>query len=186
MKRIFELVVVLLLLPILIIPMLLVVFSVLITSRGGVLYWSERVGRGNVIFRMPKFRTMRSDTPEVATHLMSYPNVYLSPIGGFLRRTSLDEMPQLYSILNGDMSFVGPRPALFNQDDLIALRTERGVDVLKPGITGWAQVNGRDKLSITEKVVLDVKYLQCQSFWFDLKILWMTMLKVIWRKNVVH
>ena len=186
MKRIFELMAVLLLLPILMIPMLLVVFGVLLTSRGGVLYWSERVGRGNVIFSMPKFRTMRSETPEVATHLMSYPDVYLSPIGGFLRRTSLDEMPQLFSILNGDMSFVGPRPALFNQDDLIALRTEQGVDRLKPGITGWAQVNGRDTLSITEKVVLDVKYLQCQSFWFDLKILWMTMLKVLWRKNVLH
>jgi len=186
MKRIFELVAVLLLLPILLIPMLLVMFGVLLTSRGGVLYWSERVGRGNVIFSMPKFRTMRTETPAVATHLMSDPDVYLSPIGGFLRRTSLDEMPQLFSILTGDMSFVGPRPALFNQDDLIALRIEQGVYRLKPGITGWAQVNGRDKLSITEKVVLDVEYLQCQSFWFDLKILWMTMLKVVWRDNVVH
>ena len=135
---------------------------------------------------MPKFRTMRLDTPAVATHLMSNPDAYLSPIGGFLRRNSLDEMPQLWSILKGDMSFVGPRPALFNQDDLIALRTEKGVDKLLPGITGWAQVNGRDELSIPDKVALDVEYLNRQSFWFDIKILWMTFLKVMKRDGVSH
>ena len=186
MKRTFDLVMGLLLLVVLVIPMLLVAFLVRTISKGSVLYWSDRIGQNNVIIKMPKFRTMRVNTPAVATHLMSDPDVYLSPIGGFLRRTSLDEMPQLFSILTGDMSFVGPRPALFNQDDLIALRIKQGVYRLKPGITGWAQVNGRDKLSITEKVVLDVEYLQCQSFWFDLKILWMTMLKVVWRDNVVH
>jgi O-antigen biosynthesis protein WbqP len=186
MKRIFEMVAVLLLLPILLIPMLLVMFGVLLTSRGGVLYWSERVGRGNVIFSMPKFRTMRTETPAVATHLMSDPDEYLSPIGGFLRSSSLDELPQLYSIIKGDMSFVGPRPALFNQDDLVALRTEKGVDNLKPGLTGWAQVNGRDELLITEKVALDVEYMERQSFWFDLKILWLTLLKVLGQDGITH
>jgi len=156
------------------------------TSKGSVLYWSDRVGQKNKIFKMPKFRSMRVDTPAVATHLLSDPDTYLSPIGGFLRRTSLDELPQLWSILKGDMSFVGPRPALFNQDDLIALRTEYGVDKLVPGLTGWAQVNGRDELPIPEKVALDVEYMQRQSFWFDLKILWMTFLKVIKRDGVSH
>ena len=135
---------------------------------------------------MPKFRTMQVDTPTVATHLMTNPNAFLSPIGVFLRRLSLDELPQLFSVLKGDMSFVGPRPALFNQDDLIALRTEKGVDKLLPGITGWAQVNGRDELSIPDKVALDVEYLNRQSFWFDIKILWMTFLKVIKRDGVSH
>ena len=157
-----------------------------LTSKGPVLYWSDRVGRKNKIFKMPKFRSMQEDTPAVATHLLSDPDVYLSPIGGFLRRTSLDELPQLWSILKGDMSFVGPRPALFNQDDLIALRTEYEVDQLVPGLTGWAQVNGRDELPIPEKVALDVEYMQRQSFWFDLKILWMTFLKVIKRDGVSH
>ena len=139
-----------------------------------------------MLFRMPKFRTMQVDTPTVASHLMTNPNAFLSPIGVFLRRLSLDELPQLFSVLKGDMSFVGPRPALFNQDDLIALRTEKGVDKLLPGITGWAQVNGRDELSIPDKVALDVEYLNRQSFWFDIKILWMTFLKVIKRDGVSH
>ena len=186
MKRIFDLVVVVLLLALLVIPMLLIASVVRVTSEGSVLYWSDRIGQSNVIFRMPKFRTMRLDTPAVATHLMSDPNTYLSPIGGFLRRTSLDELPQLFSILKGDMSFVGPRPALYNQDDLVDLRTEEGVNQLIPGLTGWAQVNGRDELPIPDKVRLDVEYMERQSFWFDLKILWMTFLKVVRRVGVSH
>ena len=186
MKRIFDLVVVFLLLALLVIPMLLIASVVRVTCEGSVLYWSDRIGQSNVIFRMPKFRTMRLDTPAVATHLMSDPDAFLSPIGGFLRRTSMDELPQLFSILKGDMSFVGPRPALFNQDDLVGLRTEKGVNQLKPGLTGWAQVNGRDELPIPEKVALDVEYMERQSFWFDLKILWMTFLKVVRRVGVSH
>ena len=185
-KRIFDLVVVVLLLALLVIPMLLIAGVVRVTSKGPALYWSDRVGQGNMIFKMPKFRTMRLDTPAVATHLMSDPDAFLSPIGGFLRRTSMDELPQLFSILKGDMSFVGPRPALFNQDDLVGLRTEKGVNQLKPGLTGWAQVNGRDELPIPEKVALDVEYMERQSFWFDLKILWMTFLKVVRRVGVSH
>jgi len=157
-----------------------------ITSKGRALYWSDRVGKNNKIFKMPKFRSMLVDTPAVATHLLDNPGAYLSPIGGFLRSTSLDEIPQLFSVLKGDMSFVGPRPALYNQDDLIALRTEKGVDKLLPGITGWAQVNGRDELSIPDKVALDAEYLNRQSFWLDVKILWMTFLKVINRDGVSH
>ena len=167
-------------------PMLLIVIIVRLTSKGFALYWSDRVGKNNKIFKMPKFRSMLIDTPAVATHLLDNPNVYLSPIGGFLRSTSLDELPQLFSVLRGDMSFVGPRPALYNQDDLITLRIEKGVDKLLPGITGWAQVNGRDELSIPDKVALDVEYLNRQSFWFDMKILWMTFLKVIKRDGVSH
>ena len=167
-------------------PMLLISIAVRFSSKGPALYWSDRVGRNNKIFKMPKFRSMLVDAPAVATHLLDSPDVYLSPIGGFLRHSSLDELPQLFSVLKGDMSFVGPRPALFNQDDLIALRTEKGVDKLLPGITGWAQVNGRDELSISDKVALDVEYLNCQSFWFDMKILWMTFLKVIKRDGVSH
>jgi len=182
----FDIVVVILLLPILMIPMFLVAFGVRVTSRGDALYWSDRVGRGNVIFKMPKFRTMQVETPAVATHLMNDPDVYLSSIGGFLRRTSLDEIPQLWSILKGEMSFVGPRPALFNQNDLIALRTEKGVDQLIPGLTGWAQVNGRDELPISEKVALDVEYMERPSFLFDMRILWMSVLKVIRRDGVSH
>lgn len=185
-KRIFDLVVGVLLLVLLVIPMLLIAGVVRVTSEDSVLYWSDRIGQSNVIFRMPKFRTMRLDTPAVATHLMSDPDAFLSPIGGFLRRTSMDELPQLFSILKGDMSFVGPRPALFNQDDLVGLRTEKGVNQLKPGLTGWAQVNGRDELPIPEKVALDVEYMERQSFWFDLKILWMTFLKVVRRVGVSH
>ena len=176
----------LLLLVVLVIPMLLVAFLVRTISKGSVLYWSDRIGQNNVIIKMPKFRTMRVNTPAVATHLMSDPDEYLSPIGGFLRRSSLDELPQLFSILKGDMSFVGPRPALFNQDDLVALRIEKGVDNLKPGLTGWAQVNGRDELLITEKVALDVEYMERQSFWFDLKILWLTLLKVLGQDGITH
>ena len=167
-------------------PMLLIVIIVRLTSKGFALYWSDRVGKNNKIFKMPKFRSMLIDTPAVATHLLDNPDSYLSPIGGFLRRTSLDELPQLFSVLKGDMSFVGPRPALFNQEDLIALRKEKGVDKLLPGITGWAQVNGRDELSIPDKVALDVEYLNRKSFWFDIKILWMTFLKVINRDGVSH
>ncbi len=175
-----------LLLVVLAIPILLIAFSVRLTSKGPVLYWSDRVGRGNVIFKMPKFRSMRVNTLGVATHLMTNPAKFLTPIGGFLRRFSLDEFPQLFSILAGDMSFVGPRPALFNQDDLIALRTDHRVDQLVPGLTGWAQINGRDELAILEKVVLDVEYLQRQAFWFDLKILWMTSLKIVRTDGVSH
>ena len=167
---------------------ILLVVAILIrsTSKGPSLYWSDRVGKNNKIFKMPKFRSMLIDAPTVATHLLDNPDAYLSPIGGFLRSTSLDELPQLFSVLRGDMSFVGPRPALYNQDDLISFRTEKGVDKLLPGITGWAQVNGRDELSIPDKVALDVEYLNHQSFWFDMKILWMTFLKVIKRDGVSH
>lgn len=157
-----------------------------ITSPGTVLYWSDRVGRHNCLFKMPKFRSMRIDTPAVATHLLENPDQWLTPIGSFLRKTSLDELPQLWSILRGDMSLVGPRPALFNQDDLIALRTEAGVHELVPGLTGWAQVNGRDELPIPQKVKLDAEYLQRRSFLFDLRILWMTAVKVVSRDGVAH
>ena len=186
MKRIFDLLLGVAILVLLVSPMLLIAISVRLTSKGPALYWSDRVGKNNKIFKMPKFRSMLIDTPAVATHLLDNPDAYLSPIGGFLRSTSLDELPQLFSVLKGDMSFVGPRPALYNQDDLIALRTERGVDKLLPGITGWAQVNGRDDLSIPDKVALDAEYLNRQSFWFDMKILWMTFLKVMKRDGVSH
>ena len=186
MKQLFDLMLSAILLILLSLPMLLTAIAVHLTSKGPALYWSDRVGLGNVVFKMPKFRTMRVDTPAVATHLMTDPNTFLTPIGAILRRSSLDELPQLFSVLKGDMSFIGPRPALFNQDDLIALRTEQGVDQLMPGITGWAQVNGRDELPIPKKVGLDVEYLLRQSFWFDLRILWMTFLKVVRRESVVH
>ena len=166
--------------------MLIITILVRLTSAGPALYWSDRIGRDNAIFRMPKFRSMRIETPAVATHLMSDAETFLTPIGGLLRRYSLDELPQLFSILKGDMSFVGPRPALFNQADLIALRTQKGINKILPGVTGWAQVNGRDKLSIPEKVDLDVEYLNQQSFWFDLKILLKTPLIVIRRYHVSH
>ena len=186
MKRIFDLLLGIVILVLLAAPMLLISVAVRFSSKGPALYWSDRVGINNKIFKMSKFRSMRVDTPAVATHLLDNPDSYLSPIGGFLRRSSLDELPQLFSVLKGDMSFVGPRPALYNQDDLIALRTEKGVDKLLPGITGWAQVNGRDELSIPDKVALDVEYLNRQSFWFDIKILWMTFLKVVKRDGVSH
>ena len=164
----------------------LVAMAVKLTSTGKVLYWSQRIGKDNTVFLMPKFRTMRTDTPVVATHLLANPDTYLTPVGKFLRTTSLDELPQLYSILMGHMSFVGPRPALFNQDDLIELRTRAGVHVLTPGLTGWAQVNGRDELPISEKVELDKVYLQKQSWLFDMQILLLTFVKVVRRDGVVH
>ena len=186
MKYIFDLLLGVAILVLLAAPMLLIAIVVRLTSKGSALYWSDRVGKNNKIFKMPKFRSMLTGSPAVATHLLDNPDVYLSPIGDFLRSTSLDELPQLFSVLKGDMSFVGPRPALYNQDDLIDLRTKKGVDKLLPGITGWAQVNGRDELSIPDKVVLDVEYLNRQSFWFDMKILWMTFLKVVKRDDVSH
>ncbi len=167
-------------------PMLLVALLVKLTSLGPVLYWSDRVGMGNKIFKMPKFRTMRIDTPAVATHLLKEPDVYLTPIGHFLRKSSLDELPQLWSVLKGDMSFVGPRPALFNQEDLIALRTAKGVHRLIPGITGWAQINGRDDLPIPVKVEFDIHYLKHRSLMFDIKILFLTLFKVLRSEGVTH
>jgi len=186
MKRIFDLILASLLL-ILIFPITIFLgLCVRSTSVGPAVYWSDRVGQHNRIFKMPKFRTMRVNTPAVATHLLTDPEKALTPIGSFLRRSSLDELPQLWNILKGDMSFVGPRPALFNQYDLIALRTQHGVDALVPGLTGWAQVNGRDELSIVEKVRFDVQYLQNRSFWMDMKILYLTFVKVIRRAEVSH
>jgi len=167
-------------------PMLAIAVAVRATSRGPAIYWSDRMGRDNKLFRMPKFRSMRIETPAVATHLLSDTTAWLTPIGGFLRKSSLDELPQLWSILVGDMSIVGPRPALFNQDDLIALRTEHGVHRLRPGLTGWAQVNGRDELPIPDKVKLDVEYLQNRSFGLDLKTIWLTVGKVIRAKDISH
>jgi len=186
MKRLFDLALGLCAALLLALPVLLVALLVRLTSPGPALYWSNRVGKGNRIFRMPKFRSMRIGTPAVATHLLQDPDAWMTPIGAFLRETSLDELPQLWSILAGDMSFVGPRPALFNQDDLVALRTERGVHELVPGLTGWAQVNGRDELPIPEKVALDVEYLRRRSFLFDLRILWLTVVKVLRRDGVSH
>ena len=167
-------------------PIALVALLVKLTSKGPILYWSNRVGRHNRLFSMPKFRSMRVGTPAVATHLLTNPIAHLTPIGGFLRKSSLVELPQLWSILKGDMSFVGPRPALFNQDDLIQLRTQCGVDKLSPGLTGWAQINGRDELPIPEKVRLDEEYVRRRSFWFDLRILWLTVIKVVRRDGVAH
>lgn len=186
MKRAFDLLLGLLALLVLAVLLLMIALAVRLTSPGPVVYWSDRIGRGNKIFHMPKFRSMRIDTPAVATHLLANPSDWLTPIGSFLRKSSLDELPQLWSILKGDMSFVGPRPALFNQDDLIALRTQYGVHELVPGLTGWAQVNGRDELPIREKVQLDVEYMQRESFWFDLHILWMTFAKVLRCDGVSH
>lgn len=185
-KRLFDLLLALAAALVLAAPVLLVALLVRLTSPGPALYWSDRVGRRNKIFKMPKFRSMRVGTPAVATHLLADPKAHLTPIGSFLRKSSLDELPQLWSILVGDMSFVGPRPALFNQHDLIALRTQHGVDALMPGLTGWAQVNGRDELPIPDKVKLDVEYLRLQSLVFDLRILWMTLVKVLRRDGVSH
>jgi len=186
MKRVFDIFLGCLAALVLFVPVLLVAMAVRLTSKGPALYWSDRVGRNNVTFKMPKFRSMRVGTPAVATHLLADARSHLTPIGSFLRRSSLDELPQLWSILAGDMSFVGPRPALFNQQDLIALRTEQGVHTLVPGLTGWAQVNGRDELPIPEKVKLDVAYLQRQSLWLDVRILWLTFVKVLRRDGVSH
>ena len=186
MKRIVDLSILLCLAPLLLPVMLLVALLVRLTSAGPALYWSNRVGRNNVIFKMPKFRSMRLNTPAVATHLLTNPGQYLTPIGGFLRKSSLDELPQLLSILTGDMSFVGPRPALFNQHDLIALRTQANVHLMLPGLTGWAQVNGRDELPIPQKVALDNEYRQRQSLLFDFRILLLTAFKVLQREGVSH
>jgi O-antigen biosynthesis protein WbqP len=186
MKRVFDICLGCLAALILFVPVLLVAIAVRLTSKGPALYWSDRIGRDNVTFKMPKFRSMRVGTPAVATHLLGNPQVHLTPIGSFLRKSSFDELPQLWSILAGDMSFVGPRPALFNQQDLIALRTEQGVHTLVPVLPGWAQVNGRDELPIPEKVKLDVAYLQRQSLWFDIRILWLTFVKVLRRDGVSH
>lgn len=186
MKRTFDLLLAALASALLLVPISLVALVVRLTSNGPVLHWSDRVGRNNTIFKMPKFRSMKVGTPAVATHLLSDPKAYLTPMGSFLRKSSLDELPQLWSILVGDMSFVGPRPALFNQDDLIALRTRQGVHELVPGLTGWAQVNGRDELPIPEKVKLDVEYLHRQSLWFDIRILWLTFVKVLRHDGVSH
>jgi O-antigen biosynthesis protein WbqP len=186
MKRALDLTLAVLAALILALPIALVALAVRLTSPGPVLYWSDRVGRHNRLFRMPKFRSMRTDTPAVATHLLEDPQRWLTPIGPFLRRSSLDELPQLWSIWKGDMSFVGPRPALFNQDDLIALRTQAGVHELVPGLTGWAQVNGRDELPIPQKVALDAEYLRRRSLAFDIRILWMTAVKVVRRDGVSH
>lgn len=186
MKRLFDLLLAALAAMLLLCPYLVISLLVKLTSSGSVLYWSDRVGQHNKIFKMPKFRTMRTDTPAVATHLLQNPKQYLTPIGPFLRKTSLDELPQLWSILKGDMSFVGPRPALFNQDDLVALRTKHGVDKLVPGLTGWAQINGRDELPIADKVKLDVEYMQRQSLMFDWYIIALTFIKVLRRDGIQH
>ena len=186
MKRTFDLLLSFCFALVLLGPIVVIAVFVKLTSKGPVLYWSDRVGRGNKIFRMPKFRTMRTDTPAVATHLLENPDRYLTPIGKFLRKSSLDELPQLWCVLKGDMSFVGPRPALFNQEDLVGLRTTKGVHALIPGITGWAQVNGRDELPIPVKVDFDAYYLANQSFGLDMKILFLTFLKVVRAENVSH
>ena len=186
MKRLFDLCLAVPAALVLALPVAIVALAVRLTSPGPALYWSDRVGRHNRIFKMPKFRSMRIGTPAVATHLLDDPGRYLTPIGSFLRKSSLDELPQLWSILTGEMSFVGPRPALFNQHDLIALRTQRGVDDLVPGLTGWAQVNGRDELPIPQKVALDVEYLERRSLTFDCLILWKTAIKVLQRDGVAH
>jgi len=186
MKRLFDFCLALCALLLLALPIAIIAGLIRLSSKGAVLYWSDRVGRDNRIFKMPKFRSMRMNTPAVATHLLADPDAYLTPIGGFLRKSSLDELPQLWNILMGEMSFVGPRPALFNQDDLIALRTVAGVQGCMPGLTGWAQVNGRDELPIPEKVKLDAEYMQRQSLGFDLTILWLTLVKVLRRDGVSH
>lgn len=186
LKRLFDIALAVGVLCVLALPLVILALAVRATSIGPVLYWSDRVGQRNRIFRMPKFRSMRIGTPVVATHLLPDPSAHITPIGAFLRKSSLDELPQLWSILVGDMSFVGPRPALFNQADLIALRTAQGVDTLLPGLTGWAQVNGRDELPIPDKVALDAEYLHRQSLWFDIRILWMTAIKVLRRDGVLH
>jgi len=186
MKRLFDLFLAINAAVVLSVPIFVVAILVRVTSKGPALYWSDRVGVDNAIFKMPKFRSMKVDTPAVATHLLEDPKSVLTPIGEFLRKSSLDELPQLWCILIGEMSFVGPRPALFNQDDLIALRTEKKVHQLLPGLTGWAQVNGRDELPIPRKVDLDAEYLQRQSFLFDIYILWLTFIKVLKRSGVSH
>lgn len=186
MKRLFDITLALSALIIWAIPMVIVAILIRLTSRGPALYWSQRVGQNNKIFLMPKFRSMRVNTPQLATHLLINPQAHLTPIGDFIRKSSLDELPQFFSVISGDMSFVGPRPALFNQNDLVKLRTQAGVHKLKPGITGWAQINGRDEIPIPQKVKLDAVYLEKQGFIFDLQILVLTFFKVILKKNITH
>lgn len=186
MKRLFDIFLALIASTILLVPFIIVALAVKLTSKGPILYWSSRVGKNNTLFQMPKFRSMRVGTPAVATHLLENPDALLTPIGSFIRKSSLDELPQLWCILKGDMSFVGPRPALYNQDDLIALRTEAGVHLLIPGLTGWAQINGRDELPIPQKVALDREYLEKRSFFLDLQIIFLTFLKVIRKDGVSH
>jgi O-antigen biosynthesis protein WbqP len=186
LKRILDLLAAIIGLVVLIVPMIIIAIAIKLASKGPIIFWSDRVGKFNRLFRMPKFRTMRVDTPHVATHLLVNPNTYRTTIGLFLRKSSLDELPQLFSIIVGEMSFVGPRPALFNQEDLIQLRTQNGLHAIVPGLTGWAQVNGRDELPILEKVKLDCEYMQKQSFYLDAKIIWMTFKKVIVREGVSH
>ncbi len=186
MKRLFDFLLALFLLIVLLAPMCIIIIAIKYSSTGPAIFWSDRVGRYNNLFRMPKFRTMKESTPNVATHLLKNPNEFRTSIGILLRKSSIDELPQLYSILLGDMSFVGPRPALFNQDDLIQLRTQYGIHELIPGLTGWAQINGRDEIPIPEKVGFDCQYLQNKSFSFDLKILWMTLKKVLSNEGVTH
>lgn len=186
MKRLFDILLSTTLLVILLIPMIFIAFAVKISSRGGIIYWSDRIGKNNAMFKMPKFRTMMIGTPSVATHLLQNPKSNLTPIGNFLRKYSLDEFPQLMTILIGDMSFVGPRPALYNQEDLIKLRISKGVDQLIPGLTGWAQINGRDELPILQKVKMDEEYLLRQSLIFDLRILWLTLYRVLKKDGVSH
>ena len=186
LKRIFDIIFSLGVLLIFALPILVIAAAIRITSKGPAIYWSDRIGKDNIIFRMPKFRTMQIDTPAVATHLMTDPDKYITRVGKFLRKTSLDELPQIWSILVGDMSVVGPRPALFNQDDLVELRTAAGVEKLPPGLTGWAQINGRDELPIPEKVKLDAEYLEQKSFLFDLKIIVLTFARVLHRQGVAH
>tara|TARA_B100000787_G_C16162207_1_gene281989 strand:+ start:554 stop:1114 length:561 start_codon:yes stop_codon:yes gene_type:complete len=186
MKRFFDMSASLVLLLVLIFPLIIIAIVVKISSKGAILFWSDRIGRNNVVFNMPKFRTMKTSTPNKATHLLEEPGSFITPFGQFLRRFSMDELPQLFSIIKGDMSFVGPRPALFNQEDLIKMRKIEKIDVLIPGLTGWAQVNGRDGLSIHEKVCLDKEYMENQSFWFDLKIICNTLIKTIKNQDVSH
>lgn len=186
MKRVLDLLLAVIASVIFFIPLCLLAVLVKVTSKGPVFYWSDRVGRGNRIFSMPKLRTMRVDTPVVATHLLTDPEKFLTPVGGFLRKSSLDEIPQLWCIVRGDMSVVGPRPALFNQQNLIDMRTDQGVHMIRPGLTGWAQINGRDELPLPEKVKLDSDYLRRQSLGFDLKVIMLTVLKVVRRDGIVH
>lgn len=186
MKRTLDVFLALVLLVLCIVPLFLLALAIKLTSRGPIVYWSARVGKDNCLFQMPKLRSLRIDTPQVATHLLVNPEQWYTPIGAFLRKSSFDELPQLWSILKGDMSFVGPRPALFNQTDLIQARTQRGIHRLLPGVTGWAQINGRDEITMSEKVSLDEEYLKKCSNLYDLKILWLTMLAVLSKKNITH
>ncbi len=186
MKRILDFILASAALVVFALPLMLLALVIKLTSRGPVLYWSDRVGRDNKIFSMPKLRSMRVDTPVVATHLLSDPRSFLTPVGGFLRKSSLDEVPQLWCILRGDMSLVGPRPALFNQHNLIELRTAHGVHTIRPGLTGWAQINGRDELPIAEKVRLDADYVQRKSLGFDAKVIMLTVLKILNRDGITH